>query len=87
MAGQATAFRRGARSVRRQMWWKNNKILGLSVLVALVLLWIILAQFCGAGLRCGSKSESSSSSGISGIARQAFTSKKAHEIGRILCFV
>ncbi|KAI3614357.1 vesicle-associated membrane protein [Moniliophthora roreri] len=50
MAGQATAFRRGARSVRRQMWWKNKKILGLSVLVAL---------FCGAGLRCGSKSESS----------------------------
>uniref|UniRef100_A0A0W0EXZ8 Synaptobrevin homolog YKT6 n=1 Tax=Moniliophthora roreri TaxID=221103 RepID=A0A0W0EXZ8_MONRR len=59
MAGQATAFRRGARSVRRQMWWKNKKILGLSVLVALILLWIILAQFCGAGLRCGSKSESS----------------------------
>lgn len=36
MAGQATAFRRGARSVRRQMWWRNKKILGLSILVALV---------------------------------------------------
>jgi vesicle-associated membrane protein 7 len=35
MAGQATAFRRGARSVRRQMWWRNKKILGLSILVAL----------------------------------------------------
>ncbi|KAF9067923.1 synaptobrevin-domain-containing protein, partial [Rhodocollybia butyracea] len=52
MAGQATAFRRGARSVRRQMWWRNKKILGLSILV---LLWILIAQFCGAALRCGSK--------------------------------
>lgn len=36
MANQATAFRRGARSVRRQMWWKNSKILALSVVVGLV---------------------------------------------------
>jgi vesicle-associated membrane protein 7 len=36
MASQATAFRRGARSVRRQMWWRNSKILALSVLVGLV---------------------------------------------------
>ncbi|KAF5354259.1 hypothetical protein D9756_007063 [Leucocoprinus leucothites] len=36
MAGQATAFRRGARSVRRQMWWKNKRVLGLSVIVALL---------------------------------------------------
>ncbi|KAJ4498827.1 VAMP/synaptobrevin-like protein [Lentinula lateritia] len=57
MAGQATAFRRGARSVRRQMWWRNKKILGLSILVALVLVWILLAQFCGAGLRCGSSNK------------------------------
>ncbi|THV05374.1 VAMP/synaptobrevin-like protein [Dendrothele bispora CBS 962.96] len=56
MAGQATAFRRGARTVRRQMWWKNKKILGLSILVGLILLWIIVAQFCGASLQCGKKS-------------------------------
>lgn len=36
MAGQATAFRRGARSVRREMWWKNKRILGLSIMVGLV---------------------------------------------------
>ena len=36
MAGQATAFRRGARTVRRQMWWKNKKMMGLSILVGLV---------------------------------------------------
>ncbi|KAI0049373.1 VAMP/synaptobrevin-like protein [Auriscalpium vulgare] len=36
MANQATAFRRGARTVRRQMWWKNKRILALGVVVALV---------------------------------------------------
>jgi vesicle-associated membrane protein 7 len=36
MASQATAFRRGARTVRRQMWWKNSKILALTVVVVLV---------------------------------------------------
>jgi len=56
IAHQSTAFRRGARTVRRQQFWKNQKIVILSALVALVLLWIIVAQFCGAGLnQCGSK--------------------------------
>jgi vesicle-associated membrane protein 7 len=36
MAHQATAFRRGARSVRRQMWWRNSKVLMLCILVGLV---------------------------------------------------
>lgn len=36
MASQATAFRRGARTVRRSMWWKNTRILILSVFVGLV---------------------------------------------------
>ncbi|TDL20302.1 vesicle-associated membrane protein [Rickenella mellea] len=56
MAHQATAFRRGARSVRRQQFWRNQKILLLSALVGLILVWIIMAQFCGAGLnQCGGK--------------------------------
>ncbi|KAI0057174.1 VAMP/synaptobrevin-like protein [Artomyces pyxidatus] len=54
MASQATAFRRGARTVRRQMWWKNKRVLALGIIVALVIVWIIMAQFCGAALRCGS---------------------------------
>ncbi|KAH9923538.1 vesicle-associated membrane protein [Fomitopsis serialis] len=58
MASQATAFRRGARTVRRQMWWKNKRVVGLSVLVALVLVWVLVAQFCGAALnQCGSSSD------------------------------
>ncbi|VDC07952.1 unnamed protein product [Peniophora sp. CBMAI 1063] len=52
MAHQATAFRRGARQVRRQMWWRNKRVLALGVLVAIVILYIILAQFCGAALHC-----------------------------------
>ena len=36
MASQATAFRRGARSVRRKMWWRNTKVVMLSGVVALV---------------------------------------------------
>ncbi|KAJ7489233.1 VAMP synaptobrevin-like protein [Mycena latifolia] len=56
MAGQATAFRRGARGVRRQMWWRNVKVVALGGVVALVLLWILVAQFCGAGLnQCSGK--------------------------------
>ncbi|KAF9044243.1 VAMP/synaptobrevin-like protein [Panaeolus papilionaceus] len=50
MAGQATAFRRGARTVRREMWWKNKKVMGISVIFGIVLLYILLAQVCGAGL-------------------------------------
>ncbi|KIM59887.1 hypothetical protein SCLCIDRAFT_1217334 [Scleroderma citrinum Foug A] len=53
MAHQATAFRRGARAARRQMWWKNTKTLAITVVVVLLLLYIIIAQFCGAALRCG----------------------------------
>ncbi len=47
MAGQATAFRRGARTVRSQMWWKNQKVLWLSVLVGLVRkhIWAIVFFF------------------------------------------
>ena len=36
MAHQATAFRRGARTVRRQQFWRNQKIMVLSVAVGLV---------------------------------------------------
>ncbi|KAI0087171.1 VAMP/synaptobrevin-like protein [Irpex rosettiformis] len=56
MASQATAFRRGAKTVRRSMWWKNTRVLALSGLVGLTFVWLIVAQFCGAGLnQCGSK--------------------------------
>jgi vesicle-associated membrane protein 7 len=36
MAGRATAFRRGARTFRRQMWWRDKKMVALSAVVGLV---------------------------------------------------
>ena len=36
MASQATAFRRGARTVRRGMWWKNVKVVALGGVVGMV---------------------------------------------------
>ena len=36
MAHQATAFRRGARVIRRQQFWRNQKIMLLSIAVGLV---------------------------------------------------
>ncbi|KAF9508529.1 hypothetical protein BS47DRAFT_1350279 [Hydnum rufescens UP504] len=53
LSGQAWAFRRGARDVRRREFWKNQRILALSVFVGLLVLYLIVAQFCGAGLHCG----------------------------------
>ena len=50
MASQATAFRRGARTVRRSMWWKNTRILALSIVVGLVRLLIIVSWNCARGL-------------------------------------
>ena len=52
MASQATAFRRGARTVRRQMWWKNKRVVALGVLVALVRLTDLFAN-CEAALTHG----------------------------------
>eukprot|EP00919_Chromeraceae_sp_WS-2016_P027306 GHVR01064868.1.p1 GENE.GHVR01064868.1~~GHVR01064868.1.p1 ORF type:complete len:155 (-),score=16.18 GHVR01064868.1:7-471(-) len=50
LSGQEWAFRRGARDVRRKQFWKNQRILFLSGFVGLVLIYVIIAQFCGAGL-------------------------------------
>ena len=36
LAGQAYAFRRGARNVRRQQWWKNVRIMMLTGVVGVV---------------------------------------------------
>ena len=36
LAGQAYAFRRGARNVRRQQWWRNVRIMALTGVVGVV---------------------------------------------------
>ncbi|KAL7421796.1 hypothetical protein Q5752_003567 [Cryptotrichosporon argae] len=50
LAGQAYAFRRGARQVRRQQWWKNTRITVLTGFVGFLVLYLFIAQFCGASL-------------------------------------
>jgi len=47
LAGQAYAFRRGARNVRRQQWWKNVRIMMLTGVVGVV---STLLQYAGCGL-------------------------------------
>jgi len=54
MAGQAWAFRRGARTVRRQQFWRNQKILILSIAVGIFIVYLLMANFCGLALNhCG----------------------------------
>ncbi|KAJ1304974.1 hypothetical protein OPQ81_000017 [Rhizoctonia solani] len=50
MATQSHAFRRGARTVRRQQFWRNQRIVALSIFVGLLFLYIFIAQFCGSPL-------------------------------------
>ncbi|EJT45903.1 vesicle-associated membrane protein [Trichosporon asahii var. asahii CBS 8904] len=56
LAGQAYAFRRGARAVRRQQWWKNTKITVLTGVVCVFILYLLFANWCGLTLgHCGGK--------------------------------
>ena len=48
MASQATAFRRGARTVRRGMWWKNVKVVALGGVVGMVSRDSSFSQSCSA---------------------------------------
>ena len=57
LAGQAYAFRRGAKSVRRQQWWKNQKITFLTGVVVVVriahsYLLLVCAEYAWAAQSC-----------------------------------
>lgn len=52
-ANQAVAFRRGAKAQRRKQFWRNQKIMILAGFVGILILYLIMASFCGAALRCG----------------------------------
>lgn len=63
LAGQAYAFRRGARAVRRQQWWKNTKITVLTGVVCIVsCLYLSMgtdtSSFCTSCSRTGAGSRS-----------------------------
>ena len=44
-ANQSMAFRRRAVGLRRQMWWKNVKVIGLAGFSAVVLLFVLYGIF------------------------------------------
>ncbi|KAH8923121.1 synaptobrevin-domain-containing protein [Atractiella rhizophila] len=54
MSAQAKAFRKRTVVLRRQMWFKNVKLMFLIGLTIFLIIYLLLASSCGPLLRCGS---------------------------------
>ncbi|CAH7677038.1 synaptobrevin-domain-containing protein [Phakopsora pachyrhizi] len=55
LSSQSNAFRKRSQVLRRRMWWKNTRMIALSGMVVVMIVYILLAQACGAALNhCGS---------------------------------
>ncbi|KAH9441116.1 hypothetical protein MJO28_015904 [Puccinia striiformis f. sp. tritici] len=50
LSAQSSAFRKRSQVLRRKMWWKNTRMIALSALVVVMVIYILLAQACGANL-------------------------------------
>ncbi|KAA1129498.1 hypothetical protein PGTUg99_016262 [Puccinia graminis f. sp. tritici] len=50
LSAQSSAFRKRSQVLRRKMWWKNTRMIALSAIVVLMVIYILLAQACGASL-------------------------------------
>ncbi|PLW18866.1 hypothetical protein PCANC_06845 [Puccinia coronata f. sp. avenae] len=50
LSAQSSAFRKRSQVLRRKMWWKNTRMIALSALVVVMVIYILLAQACGASL-------------------------------------
>ncbi|KAG0149774.1 hypothetical protein CROQUDRAFT_653346 [Cronartium quercuum f. sp. fusiforme G11] len=50
LSAQSNAFRKRSQALRRKMWWKNTRMIALSGLVTVILLYVLIAQACGASL-------------------------------------
>lgn len=50
LSSQSNAFRKRTQQLRRKMWWKNTKMIALSGMVAVLIVYILMAQTCGATL-------------------------------------
>ncbi|EGG02355.1 uncharacterized protein MELLADRAFT_72811 [Melampsora larici-populina 98AG31] len=50
LSAQSNAFRKRTQQLRRKMWWKNTKMIALSGMVAVLIVYILMAQTCGATL-------------------------------------
>lgn len=47
LGGSAADFRMRSRNLRRQMWWKNVRLMALLVTVAVFLLYLLIGFGCG----------------------------------------
>jgi len=47
---QARAFRMRSTQLRRKMWWKNTKLMTLSIFVVLLIVYLLAASACGVSL-------------------------------------
>lgn len=50
LSAQSSAFRKRSQVLRRKMWWKNTRMIALSAVVVVMVIYILLAQACGASL-------------------------------------
>jgi len=50
LSAQSSAFRKRSQVLRRKMWWKNTRMIALSALVVVIVIYILLAQACGTSL-------------------------------------
>lgn len=54
LSTQARAFRKRSAAVRRSQWWKNQKLMAVSGLSVILLIYIFVASACGLTLsHCG----------------------------------
>lgn len=47
LGGNASEFRIRSRGLRRQMWWKNVKLMALLTLVCIFLVYLLVGMGCG----------------------------------------
>jgi len=62
LENQALNFRHTSTALKRSLWWKNVKLAILLGFIILLVLYFILAIFCGLALHCGGDSPSPSPS-------------------------
>merc|ERR1712072_602028 len=50
LSTQARAFRKRSAALRRSQWWKNQKLMAVSGLSIVPILYLFIASACGMGL-------------------------------------
>jgi len=53
LSHESVVFKSKSKDLKRHMWWKNFKITLILILVAIAILYFVIAAFCGFDLKCG----------------------------------